>query len=96
LTFRNKQNPDGYQVFAISFKDGQPVHPPESVTAAKAIVKNVNNGRCPNGCFRPTGLAFDAKGRLYMASDTTGEIFLIGRKDGKATDAVSLETEYRA
>ena len=28
-------------------------------------------------CFRPAGLAFDAKGRLFMSSDETGELWVI-------------------
>ena len=30
-------------------------------------------------CFRPAGLAFDAKGRLFMSSDETGELWVITR-----------------
>jgi len=44
-----------------------------------------------DACFRPTGLAFDAKGRLYMASDATGEIWVIGRDDDKSLDSLTLE-----
>ena len=40
-------------------------------------------------CFRPVGVAFDAKGRLYMSSDSTGEIYVIEREDGGSVDAVS-------
>lgn len=83
-------------MFAISYKDGQPVHPPESTTAAIPIVKNPDQSLCPERCFRPVGLAFDAKGRLFMASDTTGEIFLVGRTDGKTADSVTLETQYKS
>jgi hypothetical protein len=42
-------------------------------------------------CFRPTGIAFDSKGRLYMASDATGEIWLITRTDGKSVDSSTVE-----
>jgi hypothetical protein len=45
---------------------------------------------CPI-CFRPTGLAFDSKGRLFMASEKTGEIWVIGRADGSSVDSVTLE-----
>jgi sugar lactone lactonase YvrE len=43
-------------------------------------------------CIRPTGLAFDAKGRLYMAAEVTGEIFVIERNDGRSVDSVTLES----
>jgi hypothetical protein len=91
---RNKASPDGYKLFAISFKNGQPVHPSTSTTAAIPIVENTNLARCPSGCFRPTAVTFDLKGRLYMASDKTGEVFVIGRTDGQSVDAVTLETTY--
>lgn len=38
---------------------------------------NPNNGACPNGCFRPCGLAIDGEDRVFMSSDTTGEIFVV-------------------
>jgi len=41
---------------------------------------------CPNGCFRPAGLAWDSKGRLYMTSDSTGEIYVITADDGSGID----------
>ncbi|KKY35861.1 putative glucose sorbosone dehydrogenase [Diaporthe ampelina] len=30
-------------------------------------------------CFRPVGVAIDAKGRVFMSSDTTGEIYVLQR-----------------
>lgn len=29
---------------------------------------------CPGACVRPVGLAFDALGRLFVSSDSTGEV----------------------
>ena len=29
---------------------------------------------CPDGCIRPVGLLFDQAGRLFVTSDTTGEV----------------------
>ena len=29
---------------------------------------------CPNACVRPVGLAFDRLGRLFVSSDSTGEV----------------------
>jgi hypothetical protein len=48
----------------------------------------------PNpGCvFRPSAVAFDPQGNLYVASEVSGEIFLIGREDGSSVDSVTLET----
>jgi len=58
-------------------KDGQPVQPPNSKTAAIPVMENPNTGSCPTGCFRPVGLAFDKKKRLYMSSDSSGEVYVI-------------------
>ncbi|KAL2069968.1 hypothetical protein VTL71DRAFT_14648 [Oculimacula yallundae] len=74
----NRNPPDGFRLSRIAFKDGQPVEPSTSTKAAVNIMQNSNLGSCPNGCFRPTGLAWDSKDRLFMTSDTTGEIFIIG------------------
>lgn len=60
------------------FKNGEPTQPANSANPVVDILTNLGNSRCPGSCFRPSGLAFDAKGRLYMASDSTGEVFLIG------------------
>lgn len=35
------------------------------------------------------GLAWDAKGRLYMSSDSTGEIFVVTKEDGSGVADVS-------
>ena len=45
--------------------------------------------KCPGQCFRPAGLAFDAKGRLWMSSDTTGELFVLEKKAEKPTTTAS-------
>ena len=105
--------PDGYQLFAITFANGQPTHPPSSRQAVIPIFQNLkalsgqrrrasplgdaipvlnDNTVCPSDCFRPTGLAFDAKGRLYMASDATSSIYVIERSDGKSVDEIDAET----
>jgi hypothetical protein len=95
--------PDGYLLFAIDFVNGQPKHAPTSKSAAITVLSNRNTGAaCSSSpletlgsigggrgkCFRPTGVAFDSKGRLYMASDTTNEIYVIGRADGSSVDAL--------
>jgi len=75
--YRNRSPPDGYRLSRIAFKDGQPVEPVTSTTAAFNILSNSNNANCPSRCFRPTTLAFDSKDRLFMTSDSTGEIYII-------------------
>jgi len=73
----NRNPPDGYRVERVEFKGGKPVAPLSSQGAGVPIMENPSTGRCPNGCFRPVGLDFDSKGRLYMSSDSTGEIYVI-------------------
>ncbi|OIW31715.1 NHL repeat-containing protein [Coniochaeta ligniaria NRRL 30616] len=71
----DRSPPDGYRVMRIDFgADGQPASSP---LAGVQIMANPDNTKCPGGCFRPTGLAVDSKGRLFMSSDSTGEIYLI-------------------
>jgi hypothetical protein len=40
-------------------------------------MENSNANACSSNCFRPVGLDFDQKGRLFMSSDTSGEIYVI-------------------
>jgi hypothetical protein len=40
---------------------------------------------CPDNCFRPVGLAWDSKDRLFVTSDSTGEIFILERQSGTPT-----------
>jgi glucose/arabinose dehydrogenase len=79
LFFSRNRNPaDGYRVMRVDFgPDGQPVHPVTSKTAQIPVMENSNIGACPFNCFRPVGLAFDDKGRLYVSSDQSGEIYVI-------------------
>jgi hypothetical protein len=49
---------------------------------AAIILSNPPNAQCADDlhlglCIRPSGLAFDKEGRLYMVSDSTGELWLI-------------------
>ena len=73
----NRQPPDGYRVMRVDFKNGKPVAGPDSKSAEIPVMENPNTGSCPGQCFRPVGLAFDKKGRLFMSSDSSGEIYTI-------------------
>lgn len=76
----------GYKLSIVKFANGEPVEPSTSKTAVIDIVSNHDISQCyePNKCFRPVGLAWDSKGRLFMSSDETGEIYAISRADGKS------------
>ncbi|KAF6820146.1 nhl repeat-containing protein [Colletotrichum sojae] len=74
----NRQPPDGYRLSRIDFgANGQPTAASNSRSAEVRVMWNSNQSLCPNGCFRPVGLAWDGKGRLFMASDSSNEIFVI-------------------
>ena len=78
----NRDDPAGYKVSVVDFADGEPVDASDSTTAATDIVANADNSACPDDCFRPVGLAWDGNGRLFMSSDSTGEIYVITREEG--------------
>ncbi|KAF8909721.1 hypothetical protein CPB84DRAFT_1765299 [Gymnopilus junonius] len=43
------------------------------------LVQATNLNTCPGSCIRPVGLAFGSDGRLYVSSDSSGELFVIER-----------------
>ncbi|KAI9804309.1 MAG: hypothetical protein M1833_007116 [Piccolia ochrophora] len=73
----DRTEPSGYKLSMIPFSDGTPVASQDNTSAPTDVMANVDNSICPGDCFRPVGLAFDAKGRLFMSSDATGEIYVI-------------------
>lgn len=76
----DRTDPAGYFVGTVAFgADGEPVDPPTSNTSFTPVLSNVDNSKCPGNCFRPVGMAFDRLGRLFMASDASGEIYVIMR-----------------
>jgi hypothetical protein len=79
----NREDPVGYRVSRVEFgDDGQPTAAHSSMDAAVDVLTNPSLDNCPDNCFRPAGLAWDSEGRLWMTSDSTGEIFVIVR-DGE-------------
>ncbi|KFZ08050.1 hypothetical protein V502_09572 [Pseudogymnoascus sp. VKM F-4520 (FW-2644)] len=74
----NSPIPVGYRVATIDFANGQPVASADSLTAAVDLFTNPDNTQCPTACFRPAGLFLDGTGRLYVSSDATGEIWILG------------------
>lgn len=88
----DRDAPDGYLLFQVAFNNGMPTEPANSTRAVIPILSNRNNSACPDGCFRPVGLAWDSKGRLFMSSDSTGEIYMITKTDGTGVDQVAAAT----
>lgn len=88
--YRNREDPIGYKVSFVQFDgNGSPTAASNSTTGAVDIVSNSDLTKCPDGCFRPAGLAWDNQGRLFFSSDATGEIFVITREDGSGVNNVS-------
>ncbi|KAL1889165.1 hypothetical protein Sste5346_009114 [Sporothrix stenoceras] len=73
----DRSQPVGYKVSEIAFSGGQPVAASDSTTSTNDILSNADLSVCPGQCFRPVGLAMDSKGRIFVSSDTTGEIYVL-------------------
>ncbi|KAK4237813.1 L-sorbosone dehydrogenase [Achaetomium macrosporum] len=78
-------SPVGYRLSSIAFNaaSGEPVAAADSNDALTDILTNQDLTACPNRCFRPAGLALDSVGRVWMASDSTGEIYVL-QKTGES------------
>ncbi|KUJ20631.1 soluble quino protein glucose dehydrogenase [Mollisia scopiformis] len=75
----DRTNPIGYKVSSVSFSTGEPTAAKDSTNSTVDIFANKDNSQCPDGCFRPVGLAVDGKGRLWVSSDATGELYVLAR-----------------
>ncbi|KAL9614853.1 MAG: hypothetical protein Q9167_000686 [Letrouitia subvulpina] len=87
----DRMSPVGYKLSVIPFANGEPVAAPDNVTSITDIFQNVDNSKCPQNCFRPVGIAFDNRGRLFMSSDASGEIYVITR-DMKSEEVSATTT----
>lgn len=85
----DRTDPVGYKMSLIKFANGEPVAPATSKTAITDIFTNANNSVCPGNCFRPVGMAFDGQGRLFVSSDSTGEIYMITKEQAASTASAS-------
>ncbi|PNP85295.1 hypothetical protein FNYG_01354 [Fusarium nygamai] len=81
----NRDPPVGYKVSYVDFQDGQPASSSRSTNATTSIIYNKDLSKCPDDCFRPVGLAWDSKGRLWFSSDKTGEIFVLSHEGGSGS-----------
>ncbi|KAH9990900.1 hypothetical protein F4779DRAFT_251330 [Xylariaceae sp. FL0662B] len=79
----NRQPPTGYKIVAVPFtKDSDEAYTPVALASSTSGYIDVfyppDESKCSaSSCARPVGLAFDSVGRLYMTSDTSGELFLL-------------------
>ncbi|GJE86242.1 soluble quino protein glucose dehydrogenase [Phanerochaete sordida] len=72
--------PTGYGVVRVPFAGLQPAAPPASQKGYTFLAQATNLTSCPGTCIRPVGLAFASDGRLFVSSDSSGELFIISRK----------------
>lgn len=82
ITFHGSSHRDdaiGYKLSVVQFANGEPVEPSNSTTAAVDIVANEDVSACPEDCMRPVAMAFDRQGRMFMSSDSSGEIYMVTR-----------------
>jgi len=85
----DRTDPVGYKLSRIPFSNGMPVAAPDNNTATTDIFYNVDNSACPGNCFRPVGIAFDKQGRLFVASDASGEVYVVVRDEAASGNATS-------
>lgn len=87
----NRDDPAGYKISYIPFdqSNGQPSVSKTNKDATTPIIYNKDLSNCPDDCFRPVGLAWDSKGRLWFSSDSTGEIFVLNHDGKNRTDGNS-------
>jgi len=72
----DRKPPTGYGVVNVPF----PIKKVSSTPLGYSFIvqaKDLNS--CPGSCIRPVGLAFSADGKLYVSSDSSGELFVIER-----------------
>jgi hypothetical protein len=89
---RDRTNPIGYKVSRIAFANGEPVAPANSTNSLTDIFANADDSVCPTNCFRPVGIAFDGKGRMFISSDATGEIYVVVSDQTTTPSATSTST----
>ncbi|THU92329.1 soluble quino protein glucose dehydrogenase [Dendrothele bispora CBS 962.96] len=70
----DRDPPTGYGVVQVPFPLATT---PSSGLGYSFLIQATNLNTCPGTCIRPVGLSFGADGKLYVSSDSSGEIFVI-------------------
>lgn len=92
LTIRESTRPCWVSVNIIAWdrESGRPAASRNSKDVAQPVLSNGDMSKCPNGCFRPVGLAGGTNDRLFFSSDKTGEIFVLSHNGGGDSAGVRL------
>ncbi|KAH6903296.1 hypothetical protein BKA70DRAFT_1566904 [Coprinopsis sp. MPI-PUGE-AT-0042] len=100
----NRQPPQGYKVvivpgrYSATGEWSPTVGLAQTKTSWSNLLTNSNEGGCggqfgASSCFRPVGIVFSLNGEnLYVASDTTGEVFMLKRNSGGTVDPPVITT----
>lgn len=90
----DRTDPAGYVLSTVQFdgNTGAPVAQPDSNSATANVLSNADLSKCPDSCFRPVGLAWDGQGRLFMSSDSTGEIYVLQQSEMSANGGTETGT----
>ncbi|KAA1475752.1 soluble quino protein glucose dehydrogenase [Dentipellis sp. KUC8613] len=68
----DRSPPTGYAVVRLP-------HPALHNSTYTPLVQATNLTSCPGACIRPAGIAFGPEGKLYVSSDSSGEVFVLER-----------------
>ncbi|KJA23706.1 hypothetical protein HYPSUDRAFT_66098 [Hypholoma sublateritium FD-334 SS-4] len=70
----DRSPPTGYGVVQFPYPISRPAN---NGLGYSFVVQATNLNTCPGSCIRPVGLAFGKDGRLFVSSDSSGELFVI-------------------
>ncbi|KAL2752002.1 hypothetical protein ACRALDRAFT_2023101, partial [Sodiomyces alcalophilus JCM 7366] len=89
----NREDPQGYTLSVVQFDDGEPVKPANSHDSVTHIMSMADLSTCPDNCFRPMGIAWGPSGRVFLTSDSTGELYILDRRsdDASGTESGTIE-----
>ncbi|KAI0348128.1 hypothetical protein BDW22DRAFT_1350278 [Trametopsis cervina] len=73
----NRVPPTGYGVVRVPFANSRPIASRFSNSGYSFLVQATNLNTCPGTCIRPVGLVFSSDGRLFVTSDSSGELFVV-------------------
>jgi glucose/arabinose dehydrogenase len=81
----NREELVGYSVAEVPFTRTNDGFAPRAVSTSRDepnhILSARDIARCPDNCFRPTGMTFNRDGALYVTGDSTGDILVLLRTD---------------
>ncbi|KAI8916038.1 soluble quino protein glucose/sorbosone dehydrogenase [Gorgonomyces haynaldii] len=83
----NTDTPKGFRVVSVPMSGGVPSGDLVELIAATNYQTRCFGNVALNDCFRPAGIAVDARGTLWVSSDSTGDIVQITRGKPKSSPA---------